>query len=101
MTSDPELLTELGEIKTQLALNGQAAETLQRSFESHEDKFEELSAKVDDLRLSVARRNGALEENRRHARQQGALSGGVVSICVSLIGAVALVASSGGCFGLG
>jgi hypothetical protein len=101
MTPEKTVLAELGEIKTQIALNGQSIDNLKESFEDHEGKFDELDKKVDDLMLSVARRNGALEENRRHARQQGALSGGLVSICVALISAGAVVVASGACFGMG
>ncbi len=92
-----ELQVVLGEIKTQLALNGLSVETLQKSFDSHEDKLDELDKKVDDLRVSVAKRNGALEENRRHARNQGGLAGLAVSLVIACISAFALIVSSGAC----
>lgn len=42
-----------------------------------------IDAKLDDLRMSVAKRNGALDEARRHAKWQGSLWGGAVSAFIA------------------
>jgi hypothetical protein len=59
-------------------------------WETMEEKLDSIDDNVQDLRVSVARRNGALDENRRHASKMGAASGMLVSIIVAAIGALGM-----------
>lgn len=49
-------------------------------------RLDDISSKLDDLRLSVAKRNGSLDEARRHSRNQGAIWGGSVAALLSALG---------------
>jgi uncharacterized coiled-coil protein SlyX len=79
MTTE-ELETRVRVVERDLAVQEQALETFSELLGS-------IDGKLDDLRISVAKRNGALDEARRHAKWQGSFWGGVVAAMVAGISA--------------
>ncbi len=97
------LTDRIVEAEKEVALTGVRFEALKEltntKFSVVNDYLEDIDSKLDDLRISVANRNGALNEAGKHARKQATIWSICAGIPVALITTIGVIFTSGACAG--
>lgn len=82
-----QIESRLREIEASVAVQTRVLEDHLESEARHQEalsaKFTRIYDILDDLRISIAKRNGALDEARRHAAWQGSIWGGTISAIIA------------------